>query len=190
MSRQTFTVRSITNWPHCAWAHCHHYETEFTISGCDEVLLPGLLLIFLHGCKIKSGWGLRTRLAMKCLMMKTSMLFECEPLSPYNHLMSTWHHSYDKYSQDFPISSLFHFHVLYKLKNKKQWRPGNKAVCIHSSAGISGNRESRMAHKGLTSHPNRNCHRLYYVSWALLIVFHNHLHSATQFVGQIYIIRS
>ena len=26
-SRQT-TFRSITNWPHCAWARCHHYETE------------------------------------------------------------------------------------------------------------------------------------------------------------------
>ena len=22
---------SITNWPHCAWARCHHYETESTL---------------------------------------------------------------------------------------------------------------------------------------------------------------
>ena len=36
--------------------------TESTISGCDVLLLPGLLPIFLHGCEIKSGWGLGTRL--------------------------------------------------------------------------------------------------------------------------------
>ena len=36
-------------WPHCAWARCHHYETEFTISGGDVVLIPGLLPIFLQG---------------------------------------------------------------------------------------------------------------------------------------------
>ena len=28
---KTFTVRSITNWPHCAWARCHHYKTESTL---------------------------------------------------------------------------------------------------------------------------------------------------------------
>ena len=32
--------------------------TKSTISNHDVVLLPGLLLIFLHGCEIKSGWGL------------------------------------------------------------------------------------------------------------------------------------
>ena len=32
--------------------------TKSTISDHDVVLLPGLLLIFLHGCEIKSGWGL------------------------------------------------------------------------------------------------------------------------------------
>ena len=41
----------------------HYVITEFTISGRDVVLLPGLLPIFLHGCKIKSGWGLGTRLS-------------------------------------------------------------------------------------------------------------------------------
>ena len=40
----------------------HYVITESTISGHDVVLLPGLLPIFLHGCKIKSGWGLGTRL--------------------------------------------------------------------------------------------------------------------------------
>ena len=57
------------NWPHCAWAHCHHYETESTyvltestISGRDVVLIPGLLPIFLHSCEIKYGRGLGTRL--------------------------------------------------------------------------------------------------------------------------------
>ena len=39
-------------------------ETESTISGRDVVLLPGRLPIFLHGCQIKSGWGLGTRLAV------------------------------------------------------------------------------------------------------------------------------
>ena len=32
--------------------------TKSTISDLDIVLIPGLLLIFLHGCEIKSGWGL------------------------------------------------------------------------------------------------------------------------------------
>ena len=41
----------------------HYVITESTISGCDVILIPGLLLIFLHGCEIKSGWGLGTRLA-------------------------------------------------------------------------------------------------------------------------------
>ena len=47
------------------WARCHHYKTESTVrnnqvhlSDHDVVLLPGLLLIFLHGCEIKSGWDL------------------------------------------------------------------------------------------------------------------------------------
>ena len=65
MSRQTFAVRSITNWPHCTWARCHHYKTESTlwptestISNRDVVLLPGLLPIFLHGWdKIWVGLG-------------------------------------------------------------------------------------------------------------------------------------
>ena len=39
----------------------HYVPTESTISGCD-VLIPGLLPIFLHGCEIKCGWGLGTRL--------------------------------------------------------------------------------------------------------------------------------
>ena len=30
-SRQTFTVRLITNWPHYAWARCHNYKTESTL---------------------------------------------------------------------------------------------------------------------------------------------------------------
>ena len=38
----------------------HYVPTESTISGCDVVLIPGLLPIFLHGCDIKSGWGLGT----------------------------------------------------------------------------------------------------------------------------------
>ena len=40
----------------------HYVITESTISSCDVVLIPGLLPIFLHGCEIKSGWGLGTRL--------------------------------------------------------------------------------------------------------------------------------
>ena len=48
-----------------------HYRdyvlTESTISGHDIVLLPGLLPIFLHGCEIKSGWGLGMRLGMPYL---------------------------------------------------------------------------------------------------------------------------
>ena len=42
--------------------------TQFELSPpflvCDVVLIPGLLLIFLHGCKIKSGSGLETRLQL------------------------------------------------------------------------------------------------------------------------------
>ena len=37
-------------------------HTESTISGHDIVLIPGLLPIFLHGCKINPGCGLGTRL--------------------------------------------------------------------------------------------------------------------------------
>ena len=36
--------------------------TESTIPVRDAVLIPGLLPIFLHGCEIKSGRGLGTRL--------------------------------------------------------------------------------------------------------------------------------
>ena len=60
-----------------AWARCHHYETIDNIVRIgllsmmklsppfpvrDVVLVAGLLLIFLHGCEIKSGSGLGTRL--------------------------------------------------------------------------------------------------------------------------------
>ena len=75
--RQTFTVCSITNWPHCAWARCHHYETESTISGRNVVLIPGLLPIFLHGCEIKSGCGLGTRLVLST-MQDVLGLDECK----------------------------------------------------------------------------------------------------------------
>ena len=40
----------------------HYVLTESTNSGCEVVLIPGLLPIFLHRCEIKSGWGLGTRL--------------------------------------------------------------------------------------------------------------------------------
>ena len=40
----------------------HYVSTESTISGRDLVLISGLLPIFLHGCEIKSGWCLGTRL--------------------------------------------------------------------------------------------------------------------------------
>ena len=40
----------------------HYVLTESTISGCDVVLIPGLLPIFLHSCEKKSGCGLGTRL--------------------------------------------------------------------------------------------------------------------------------
>ena len=35
----------------------------------DIVLIPGLLPIFLHGCEIKSGWGLGTRLRFAILTL-------------------------------------------------------------------------------------------------------------------------
>ena len=50
------------NWPYCAWAHCHQYETESTISGRDVVMILDLLPIFLHDCEIKYGRGLGMRL--------------------------------------------------------------------------------------------------------------------------------
>ena len=51
----------------------HYVITESTISGCDIVLLPGLLPIFLHGCEIKSGWGLGTRLIRRCVKIEGLM---------------------------------------------------------------------------------------------------------------------
>ena len=31
MSRQTLLFDCLLYWPHIAWAHCHHYETESTL---------------------------------------------------------------------------------------------------------------------------------------------------------------
>ena len=42
----------------------HNVITEYTISSRGVVLIPGLLPIFLHGCEIKSGSGLGTRLVI------------------------------------------------------------------------------------------------------------------------------
>ena len=55
--------------PPCRWivimkSSPHYILIEFMISGRDIVLVPGLLPIFLHGCKIKSESDLGTRLAL------------------------------------------------------------------------------------------------------------------------------
>ena len=31
MSRQTLLIDCLLYWPHIAWAHCHHHETESTL---------------------------------------------------------------------------------------------------------------------------------------------------------------
>ena len=56
-----------------AWARCYHYETESTISGLDVVLIPGLFLIFHHGCEIKSGWDLGMRLKIALVLLAFSI---------------------------------------------------------------------------------------------------------------------
>ena len=64
-------------------------------------------------------------------MMKSSTLFESEPLSPYIHLAATRHHSCDRCSQAFPIFCHSFTSVYYtecKLKNKKWGRPGNETT--------------------------------------------------------------
>ena len=48
------------------------YKPNPPFLGCNVVLIPGLLPIFLHGCEIKSGCGLGTRLAMVVCMWTTS----------------------------------------------------------------------------------------------------------------------
>ena len=45
----------------------HYVITESTTSGRNVVLIPGLLPIFLHGCEIKSGCGLGTRLVLSTM---------------------------------------------------------------------------------------------------------------------------
>ena len=52
----------------------HYVPTESTISGCDVVLIPDLLPIFLHGCEIKSGSGLGTRLAFSSVLRPFTLL--------------------------------------------------------------------------------------------------------------------
>ena len=50
-------------------------------------MIPGLLLIFLHGCEIKSGSGLRTRLSNRALgiyalrHMLNCLTYECNVLT-------------------------------------------------------------------------------------------------------------
>ena len=51
--------------PHIVWACCHHYVlTDPPFLVCDVVMVSGLLLSFVHSCKIKSGSGLGTRLGL------------------------------------------------------------------------------------------------------------------------------
>ena len=73
--RQALLFDCLLYWSHIAWACCHHYETgstlrltESTIPVRDVVMVPGLLSIFLHGCEIKSGSGLGTRLQLHDLV--------------------------------------------------------------------------------------------------------------------------
>ena len=53
-------------WPHIAWAHRVHitYQPSPPFPVHDVVMVPGLLPIFFHGCEIKSGSGLGTRLGI------------------------------------------------------------------------------------------------------------------------------
>ena len=55
-SRQTLLFDRLLYWTHIVWTCCHHYDVR------DVVTVPGLLPIFFHGCKRKSGSGLGTRL--------------------------------------------------------------------------------------------------------------------------------
>ena len=55
-SRQTLLFDRLLYWPHIVWTCYHRYDV------LDVVTVLGLLPIFFHGCKRKSGSGLGTRL--------------------------------------------------------------------------------------------------------------------------------
>ena len=60
-------------------------------------------------------------------IMKSSLLFECGPLPPYVHFVSTWRHSHDKCFQALPVFchfSAFVYYTEHKPKNKTQGRLG------------------------------------------------------------------
>ena len=64
-------------------------------------------------------------------MMKSSALFECEPLPPYVHFASTRRHSRDRCSQAFSVfRAASMYYTERKPKNKKWGRPGNEATLI------------------------------------------------------------
>ena len=72
-SRQTLLFDHLLYYPHIVWTYCHHYDVH------DVVMVPGLLPIFLHGCKRKSGSGLMMRLdvpnsARKALSIPSDIL--------------------------------------------------------------------------------------------------------------------
>ena len=83
-------------------------------------------------------------LSLERSMMKSSTLFECGPLPPYVHLLSTRCHSHDRCSQAFPIfrrSSAFVYYTELKPKNTKRGRPGNEASmyqCVFAYLHIGG----------------------------------------------------
>ena len=72
-----------------------HYVPTESISGRDVVLIPGLLPIFLHGCEIKSGRGLGTRLHvapplfLRYFGSKVGRVFSSIPRTSFEDILST-----------------------------------------------------------------------------------------------------
>ena len=72
-------------------------------------------------------------LVTECSKMKSSMLlhvFEYGPLPRSVHVVSTWHHSHDKYSQAFPVFAtlLLPCIILNANWTTKMGRPGNEGT--------------------------------------------------------------
>ena len=95
-------------------------------------------------------------------MVKSSTLFECEPLPPYVHLASARRHSRDRCSQASPVfhrSSASVYCILNATKEQKRGRPGNEArvavcACVGGEVSSVGKRTNGMycaVHVGMTT---------------------------------------
>ena len=118
------------------WTWGEHREDGAQLRTCVQVSYQWN---WVHGC-------LGSRLVLECLMMKSSALFECGPLSPCVHLTSTRCHLCDKCSQAIPVfrrSSASVYDTEHKPKNRNETlQRGGEQAFFPCSCNTASNQAS------------------------------------------------